>query len=92
MGESSAVIHVVVTCLENPLSCSYRPACNFYLVSVLIVATHDRSLKALDLQKVPLEVIAFFGVSGTAGDVILNAALADSDISKIHVITRRAIA
>lgn len=34
--------------------------------------------------------IAILGASGTAGDGILKAALADPDIHKIHVITRRA--
>jgi hypothetical protein len=34
--------------------------------------------------------IAIFGASGTAGDGILKAALANPDIQKIHVITRRA--
>ena len=64
----------------------------FYLVSVLVVATDDRSFEALALQEVPPEVIALFGASGTAGDGILKAALADPDIRKIHVITRRATA
>ena len=35
------------------------------------------------------DTIAIFGASGTAGDGILKAALADPDIKKIHVITRR---
>ena len=64
----------------------------FYLVSVLVVATDDRSFEELELQEVPPEVIALFGASGTAGDGILKAALADPDIRKIHVITRRATA
>ena len=64
----------------------------FYLVSVFVVATDDRSLETLDSQEVPPEVIALFGASGTAGDGILKAALADPDIRKIHVITRRATA
>jgi len=36
------------------------------------------------------DTIAIFGASGTAGDGILKAALANSEINKIHVITRRA--
>lgn len=36
------------------------------------------------------ETVAIFGASGTAGDGILKAALADPTIQKIHVITRRA--
>lgn len=34
--------------------------------------------------------IAIFGASGTAGDGILKAALADPDVDTVHVITRRA--
>tara|TARA_Y100000385_G_scaffold257634_1_gene284987 strand:- start:396 stop:1271 length:876 start_codon:yes stop_codon:yes gene_type:complete len=64
----------------------------FYLVSVLIIVTDDRSFEALELPEVPPKVIALFGASGTAGDGILKAALADPDIRKIHVITRRATA
>ena len=37
-------------------------------------------------------VRALFGVRGTAGDGILKAALADPDISRIHIITRRTTA
>ena len=64
----------------------------FYLVGVFIVATDDRSVEALESREVPPEVIALFGASGTTGDGILKAALADPDIRKIHVITRRATA
>jgi hypothetical protein len=62
----------------------------FYLAGVIIVATNDRSVEALKAQAASDRVIALFGASGTAGDGILKAALADSDIRKIHVITRRA--
>ena len=64
----------------------------FYLVGVFSVATDDRSIEAFESPEVPPEVIALFGASGTAGDGILKAALADPDIRKIHVITRRATA
>jgi hypothetical protein len=62
----------------------------FYLAGVIIVATDDRSVEALEEQAASHRVIALFGASGTAGDGILKAALADPDIRKIHVITRRA--
>lgn len=62
----------------------------FYLAGVIIVATDDRSVEALKAQAASHRVIALFGASGTAGDGILKAALADPDIRKIHVITRRA--
>ncbi|MEO1204116.1 MAG: hypothetical protein AAFX10_15540, partial [Pseudomonadota bacterium] len=38
----------------------------------------------------PLASVAIFGASGTAGDGILKAALANPDLDTIHVITRRA--
>jgi hypothetical protein len=62
----------------------------FYLAGVIIVATDDRSVEPLEAQAASHRVIALFGASGTAGDGILKAALADPDIRKIHVITRRA--
>jgi len=62
----------------------------FYLAGVIIVATDDRSVETLEAQEARHEVIALFGASGTAGDGILKAALADPDIHRIHVITRRA--
>jgi len=62
----------------------------FYLAGVIIVATGDRSVEALNDQVESHRVVALFGASGTAGDGILKAALADPDIQKIHVITRRA--
>ena len=64
----------------------------FYLARVFSVATDARSVEALGARAVIPEVIALFGASGTAGDGILKAALADPDIRKIHVITRRATA
>jgi hypothetical protein len=57
-----------------------------------MVAIDDRSVDALEAHAARPEVIALFGASGTAGDGILKAALADPDIRKIHVITRRATA
>jgi hypothetical protein len=62
----------------------------FYLAGVIIVATDDRSVETFKAQAASHRVIALFGASGTAGDGILKAALADPNIRKIHVITRRA--
>jgi len=61
-----------------------------YLLGAILVATDGRSVEALDAQETKHEVIALFGASGTTGDGILKAALADPEIRKIHVITRRA--
>jgi hypothetical protein len=62
----------------------------FYLAGVIAVATDDRTVEALDAPSERHPAIAIFGASGTAGDGILKAALADPGIRRIHVITRRA--
>jgi len=41
-------------------------------------------------EPAPYQTIAIFGATGTAGDGILKAALADASIQEVHVITRRA--
>jgi hypothetical protein len=61
-----------------------------YIAMVVFVATHDNTAPAAAGPPASLETIAIFGASGTAGDGILKAALANPDIRKIHVITRRA--
>jgi len=53
-------------------------------------AMFDDSIAIYDQPGAKHETIAILGASGTAGDGILKAALADPDIQKIHVITRRA--
>lgn len=61
-----------------------------YITLAIKLALDDDSVA---VSKEPLAVhqtIAVFGASGTAGDGVLKAALADPDIKKIHVITRRA--
>ena len=61
----------------------------FYAVGVVIMSTRDEvNLERAPSPEFPLEV-AIFGASGTAGDGILKAALASTDIQKIHIITRR---
>ena len=61
----------------------------FYVVMAIRVATYDNTAPqpagALQMPR----SIAIFGASGTAGDGILQAALADPDVETIHVITRR---
>jgi len=62
----------------------------FYVLGVIINLTDNREVAPL--TAVPpgsLDNIAIFGASGTAGDGILKAALADPDVGTIHVITRR---
>lgn len=63
----------------------------FYLLGVIANLLDDRQVGPLSNAK-PRSVgeIAIFGASGTAGDGILKAVLADPDVNTIHVITRRA--
>jgi len=62
----------------------------FYVGLAMLAAIHDDSIEVLQRPAAPHATIAIFGASGTAGDGILKAALADPDIHKIHVVTRRA--
>ncbi len=61
----------------------------FYLAGAIIVATADRTIEPFEPEQRHSRNIAIFGASGTAGDGILKAALADPQIAHIHVITRR---
>jgi hypothetical protein len=61
-----------------------------YIAGVVTLELRDDSVAAFEKPAATYETIAIFGASGTAGDGILKAALANPDISKIHVITRRA--
>jgi nucleoside-diphosphate-sugar epimerase len=62
----------------------------FYLVGVMANLLDDRQLEPLsNARPGSVDEIAVFGASGTAGDGILKAALADPDVNTIHVITRR---
>jgi nucleoside-diphosphate-sugar epimerase len=61
-----------------------------YVAGAIMLATDDRTILTLEGDRSGYQNIAIFGASGTAGDGILKAALADPDIEEIHVITRRA--
>jgi nucleoside-diphosphate-sugar epimerase len=62
-----------------------------YLFGVAANLLDDRQLAPLQAASAEkLTEIAILGASGTAGDGILKAALADPDVQVIHVITRRA--
>jgi hypothetical protein len=62
----------------------------FYLFGVMAKLLDDRQVEPLsDATAGSVHEIAIFGASGTAGDGILKAALSDSDVARIHVITRR---
>jgi len=61
-----------------------------YITGAVTLALKDDAIADFEGATATYETIAIFGASGTAGDGILKAALANPDISKIHVITRRA--
>lgn len=62
----------------------------FYVAVAVMLAFDDTTAPPFEGIPASHETIAVFGASGTAGDGILKAALANPDIRKIHVITRRA--
>ena len=61
-----------------------------YVAVAIKLAADDDSLAIATEGRSSHETVAILGASGTAGDGILKAALANPDIKKIHVITRRA--
>ncbi len=61
-----------------------------YIAGAIMLALKDDSIAIFEEPITSYDTIAIFGASGTAGDGILKAALANSEINKIHVITRRA--
>lgn len=60
-----------------------------YIAGAIILATDDRIVAAFDGVPQDHATVAIFGASGTAGDGILAAALADPRIDRIYVATRR---
>ena len=61
-----------------------------YIAGAVMFALRDDSIAVFKEAPASYETVAIFGASGTAGDGILKAALANPEIKKIHVITRRA--
>jgi nucleoside-diphosphate-sugar epimerase len=60
-----------------------------YIAGVITLMSHDEPVVVMQESPAHHATVAIFGASGTAGDGILKAAMADSAIEKIHVITRR---
>lgn len=60
-----------------------------YLFAAVKFALVDDPVAVYESENADARTIAILGASGTAGDGILKAALADASIGKIHVITRR---
>lgn len=61
----------------------------FYVAIVVVKVFDDRTAPPGNISIANHETVVIFGASGTAGDGILKAALSDTDIKTIHVITRR---
>lgn len=61
-----------------------------YIAGAIALALKDDPIAAFEGATATHETVVIFGASGTSGDGILKAALANPDIRKIHVITRRA--
>lgn len=61
-----------------------------YVAGAIMLALRDDSIAILGGEPSAYRTVAIFGASGTAGDGILKAALANPEIDLIHVITRRA--
>ncbi len=61
----------------------------FYLAGVYINLQPLEPVEETSLDVGALNTVAIFGASGTAGDGILKAAMADPNVETIHVITRR---
>ncbi|MEO1247731.1 MAG: hypothetical protein AAFX56_18795 [Pseudomonadota bacterium] len=62
---------------------------SLYIVVAVMLVLKDDAIAPLEEPAASYGTIAIFGASGTAGDGILKAALTNTDIGKIHVITRR---
>ncbi|MEM9533530.1 MAG: hypothetical protein AAGA23_21595 [Pseudomonadota bacterium] len=60
-----------------------------YLVGAVLFSRQDLTLAPLTDTPAAHTTLAVLGASGTAGDGILEAALADPAVETIHVITRR---
>jgi hypothetical protein len=60
-----------------------------YLAGAVMLAMDDRYVAVYEGTPAKHATVAIFGASGTAGDGILEAALADPYIGRIHVVTRR---
>lgn len=60
-----------------------------YIVLLFTNKTHYETMDKRELDNGSHRKIAVFGATGTIGDGLLEAALADPDIRTIHVVTRR---
>ena len=61
----------------------------FYVAGVIALLADDRTIAPLSELSASIDNVVIFGASGTAGDGILKAAMANPDVDVIHVVTRR---
>ncbi|MEM7280711.1 MAG: hypothetical protein AAF438_03620 [Pseudomonadota bacterium] len=61
----------------------------FYVFGAVMLALRDDGIADFTGEPAPLNTVVIFGASGTTGDGILKAVLADDRIKKAYVITRR---
>ena len=61
----------------------------FYFLALTITVSNQEAIPMLESTPTRHESLAILGASGTAGDGILKAALADPEIKNVLVITRR---
>ena len=61
----------------------------FYVSLATFLLFYNETVVPIGGEALRHQTVAIFGASGTAGDGILKAALANPDIDRIHVITRR---
>ena len=61
----------------------------FYFAALVINVLNQDAIPVLESAQARHQTLAIFGASGTAGDGILKAALANPEITQILVITRR---
>ena len=61
----------------------------FYVFAAVLNVLDRDAVEPLSGEPATNQVIAVFGASGTAGDGVLKAALADPDVETIRVVTRR---
>lgn len=62
----------------------------FYLVALNVNLVSNEEIPVIESEPAKHQTVAIVGASGTAGDGILKAALADPDIKQILAVTRRA--
>jgi hypothetical protein len=59
------------------------------LIAYVLRLGEEYPVESLDTDTARHGTIVIFGATGTAGDGVLKAAMSDSDVEKIHVVTRR---